>query len=108
MNFFPNLFCAFGLIDLLIVEYLFFMINFPLQGFMCAIKYLYKKKLIMKKTLKMPFEERDMLLKFDNPFIVCLSYTFQTEEKLCFVLDLMNGRSTRKKSFKFISIYGRT
>ena len=25
------------------------------------------------------------------PFIVCMTYAFQTPEKLCFILDLMNG-----------------
>lgn len=25
------------------------------------------------------------------PFIVCMTYAFQTTEKLCFILDLMNG-----------------
>ena len=28
----------------------------------------------------------------NNPFIVCMTYAFQTPDKLCFVLDLMNGR----------------
>jgi beta-adrenergic-receptor kinase len=27
----------------------------------------------------------------DCPFIVCMTYAFQTPDKLCFVLDLMNG-----------------
>ncbi|VDM15172.1 unnamed protein product, partial [Wuchereria bancrofti] len=27
----------------------------------------------------------------DCPFIVCMTYAFQTSDKLCFVLDLMNG-----------------
>ena len=26
-----------------------------------------------------------------SPFIVCMTYAFQTPEKLCFILDLMNG-----------------
>ena len=32
--------------------------------------------------------------KVNSPFIVCMTYAFQTPEKLCFVLDLMNGRKT--------------
>ena len=27
----------------------------------------------------------------DCPFIVCMTYAFHTPDKLCFVLDLMNG-----------------
>ena len=26
-----------------------------------------------------------------SPFIVCMTYAFQTLEKLCFILDLMNS-----------------
>ena len=60
---------------------------------MCAIKYLYKKRLKLRRKERMAFLEREMLLKFDSPFIVGLNYAFQTEDKLCFVLDLMNGKS---------------
>ena len=27
----------------------------------------------------------------DCPFIVCMTYAFHTQDKLCFILDLMNG-----------------
>ena len=30
-------------------------------------------------------------MQYDCPFIVCMTYAFQTADKLCFVLDLMNG-----------------
>ena len=33
-----------------------------------------------------------VVFKVNNPFIVCMTYAFQTPDKLCFVLDLMNGR----------------
>ena len=26
-----------------------------------------------------------------SPFIVCMTYAFHTQDKLCFILDLMNG-----------------
>ena len=26
------------------------------------------------------------------PFIVCMAYAFHTTDKLCFILDLMNGK----------------
>ena len=26
------------------------------------------------------------------PFIVCMTYAFHTNDKLCFILDLMNGK----------------
>ncbi|XP_043588901.1 G protein-coupled receptor kinase 1 isoform X4 [Bombus pyrosoma] len=31
------------------------------------------------------------LFEVDCPFIVCMTYAFQTPDKLCFILDLMNG-----------------
>lgn len=31
------------------------------------------------------------LFQEGSPFIVCMTYAFQTPEKLCFILDLMNG-----------------
>lgn len=31
------------------------------------------------------------LKQVDCPFIVCMTYAFQTPDKLCFILDLMNG-----------------
>ena len=31
------------------------------------------------------------LLLQDCPFIVCMTYAFHTPDKLCFILDLMNG-----------------
>lgn len=31
------------------------------------------------------------LLQEDCPFIVCMTYAFHTPDKLCFILDLMNG-----------------
>lgn len=32
-----------------------------------------------------------LLLQVDCPFIVCMTYAFHTPDKLCFILDLMNG-----------------
>lgn len=32
-----------------------------------------------------------MNFQVDCPFIVCMTYAFHTPDKLCFILDLMNG-----------------
>ena len=32
-----------------------------------------------------------------SPFIVCMTYAFQTPDKLCFILDLMNGEGGRER-----------
>ena len=35
--------------------------------------------------------ERDILEKIKNPFIVDLFFAFQTDDKLYFVMDFLNG-----------------
>ena len=65
------------------------MCNF--SGRMYAMKCLYKKRIKMKQGERMAVNERDILARVDTPFIVCLNYAFQTTDRLCFILDLMNG-----------------
>jgi len=60
-------------------------------GTMYAMKCLYKKRIKLKKGESLALNERCMLQRVDSPFIVCISYAFQSPDKLCFVLDLMNG-----------------
>lgn len=45
----------------------------------------------MKHGEALALNERHMLQMVDSPFIVCISYAFQSPDKLCFLLDLMNG-----------------
>ncbi|XP_002739097.2 G protein-coupled receptor kinase 3-like [Saccoglossus kowalevskii] len=63
-------------------------------GKMYAMKCLDKKRIKMKQGETLALNERIMLSlvsEVDSPFIVCMTYAFQTPEKLCFILDLMNG-----------------
>jgi len=60
-------------------------------GTMYAMKCLYKKRIKLKKGESLALNERCMLQRVDSPFIVCISYAFQSPDKLCFILDLMNG-----------------
>jgi len=60
-------------------------------GTMYAMKCLYKKRIKLKKGETLALNERCMLQRVDSPFIVCISYAFQSVDKLCFILDLMNG-----------------
>lgn len=66
-------------------------------GKMYAMKCLDKKRIKMKGGETLALNERIMLSlvstgsKEGSPFIVCMTYAFQTPEKLCFILDLMNG-----------------
>ena len=49
----------------------------------------------MKQGETLALNERIMLslvsTGHDCPFIVCMTYAFHTPDKLCFILDLMNG-----------------
>ena len=49
----------------------------------------------MKQGETLALNERIMLslvsTGHDCPFIVCMTYAFHTQDKLCFILDLMNG-----------------
>nr|XP_015220139.1 PREDICTED: serine/threonine-protein kinase Sgk2 [Lepisosteus oculatus] len=57
-----------------------------------AVKVLQKKVILKKKEQKNIMAERNVLLKsLKHPFLVGLHYSFQTAEKLYFVLDYVNG-----------------
>ncbi|KAA0188651.1 hypothetical protein HAZT_HAZT011473 [Hyalella azteca] len=62
---------------------------------MYAMKCLDKKRIKMKQGETLALNERIMLslvsTGVDCPFIVCMTYAFHTPDKLCFILDLMNG-----------------
>nr|XP_039268673.1 beta-adrenergic receptor kinase 2-like [Styela clava]XP_039268674.1 beta-adrenergic receptor kinase 2-like [Styela clava] len=60
-------------------------------GTMYAMKCLDKKRIKLKHGESLALNERMVLQMLDSPFIVCMTYAFQTPDKLCFVLDLMNG-----------------
>ncbi|XP_013781792.2 G protein-coupled receptor kinase 1-like [Limulus polyphemus] len=64
-------------------------------GKMYAMKCLDKKRIKMKQGETLALNERIMLSLVSTgaacPFIVCMTYAFQTPDKLCFILDLMNG-----------------
>lgn len=59
------------------------------------MKCLDKKRVKMKQGETLALNERIMLSLVstgDCPFIVCMTYAFHTPDKLCFILDLMNGK----------------
>lgn len=55
------------------------------------MKILKKDQLIKKNLLVKTQAERDILEKVKNPYIVGLHYAFQTETKLYFIIDFLNG-----------------
>uniref|UniRef100_A0A3Q1GL89 Serum/glucocorticoid regulated kinase 2a n=1 Tax=Acanthochromis polyacanthus TaxID=80966 RepID=A0A3Q1GL89_9TELE len=57
-----------------------------------AVKVLQKKIILKRKEQKNIMAERNVLLKsLKHPFLVGLHYSFQTPDKLYFVLDYVNG-----------------
>uniref|UniRef100_A0A671F233 Serum/glucocorticoid regulated kinase family member 3 n=1 Tax=Rhinolophus ferrumequinum TaxID=59479 RepID=A0A671F233_RHIFE len=63
-----------------------------LDGKFYAVKVLQKKVVLNRKEQKHIMAERNVLLKnVKHPFLVGLHYSFQTTEKLYFVLDFVNG-----------------
>uniref|UniRef100_A0A7N6B308 Serine/threonine-protein kinase Sgk1 n=1 Tax=Anabas testudineus TaxID=64144 RepID=A0A7N6B308_ANATE len=57
-----------------------------------AVKVLQKKIILNRKEQKHIMAERNVLLKnVKHPFLVGLHYSFQTTDKLYFVLDFING-----------------
>jgi serine/threonine protein kinase len=62
-------------------------------GMMYAMKCLDKKRLKLRKGEAGPINERNMLAMVNNPFVVCMTYAFQTTDRICLVLDLMNGNN---------------
>ncbi|EDV23199.1 uncharacterized protein TRIADDRAFT_27989, partial [Trichoplax adhaerens] len=57
-----------------------------------AVKVLQKKLIVKRNEAKHIMAERNVLLKnIKHPFLVGLHYSFQTRDKLYFVLDYVNG-----------------
>lgn len=57
-----------------------------------AVKVLNKKMIIKRNEKNHIMSERNVLLKnLNHPFLVGLYYSFQTKDKLYFVLDYVNG-----------------
>ena len=60
-------------------------------GRLYAMKVMDKRRLKEKKAFKVLRNERNVLEKIDSPFLVCLSYSFETQNDVVFILDLMQG-----------------
>lgn len=65
-----------------------------------AMKVLKKKKIFDQRSKERVLIERDIIRGVQHPFIVRLHYSFQTEEKLFFLLDFLNGGDLYQHIFK--------
>lgn len=62
------------------------------EGHIYAVKVLQKKQILKRNEAKHIMAERNVLLKnVQHPFLVGLHYSFQTRDKLYFILDYVNG-----------------
>ena len=59
---------------------------------MYAMKYMNKVQIIKKHAVENVFREIDLLQRLEHPFLVNLWFTFQDEEDIFLVLDLMLGQ----------------
>jgi len=56
-----------------------------------ALKVLKKKQLLDQGLAASTFTERDALLDLDHDFILNLHYSFQTDDRIYMVIDLVHG-----------------
>ena len=61
---------------------------------MYAMKYMNKVQIIRKHAVDNVFRETEILCQLEHPFLVNLWFTFQDQEDIFMVLDLMLGLST--------------
>jgi len=60
-------------------------------GKIYAMKMLSKQHIVENNEIEHTMSERTILEKIHHPFLVNLNYSFQTEDKLFFILDFVNG-----------------
>jgi serine/threonine protein kinase len=69
-----------------------YMARHKIENKIYAIKILQKLAVKKKNEVKHIMAERNVLVRnIDHPFLVSLHYSFQTNDKLYFVLDYVNG-----------------
>ena len=68
------------------------MVNHKMENKIYAIKVLSKEAIIKRNEVKHIMTERNVLIKnLKHPFLIGLHYSFQSNDKLYFVLDYVNG-----------------
>jgi len=60
-------------------------------GDIFAMKVLNKRNVVERGEIDHTLAEKNILMKFDHPFIMSLHYSFQTDDKLFLVMDFVNG-----------------
>jgi serine/threonine protein kinase len=60
-------------------------------GKIFAMKVLNKKTILERNEMDHTKSEKSILMKLTSPFLVKLYYSFQTADKLYFIMDYING-----------------
>ncbi|KAI6227575.1 Serine/threonine-protein kinase sgk-1 [Aphelenchoides fujianensis] len=69
-----------------------YLVRYKTDGKTYAMKILGKARILKRNEIKHVMAERNVLKSnINHPFLVALHYSFQTKEKLYFVLDFLNG-----------------
>jgi len=68
-----------------------FLVEHTGSGKLYAMKVLDKKEMIKRNKVKRVLTEREILATADHPFIVTLYWSFQTNEKVFFIMDYCGG-----------------
>lgn len=61
------------------------------SGKLYAMKMMNKRRVKLKKAEAFCLNERNILAAIDSPYVVCLKYSFVTQQELYLILDLMTG-----------------
>ena len=64
-------------------------------GKIYAMKVLNKKSIMDRNEMDHTKAEKSILMKLSSPFLVKLYYSFQTTDKLYFIMDYINGGNSR-------------
>ena len=77
-----------------------------------------KKKIVEEQQMEHIMTERNVLAKVASPFVIDMQYAFQTDEKLFFIMDFVNGgelltyiqlmgfdKNLKKQSEKIIEVW---
>lgn len=56
-----------------------------------AMKKINKRNLLLRNQIEQAFAERDILCFTDNPFVVSLQCSFETQQHLCMVMEYVEG-----------------
>lgn len=60
-------------------------------GKLYAVKVMNKRLIKSRKAFKLILNERDVLASVDHPFLTGLKYSFQTDDEVCFAMDVLMG-----------------